>query len=369
MAIQIVEYTDRERTAALAFNERLRTAGAPTDFLLPEHGNNGAGAADAPVRWTHYLALDEDAARGGFLLMEQTGWLNGATVPVANYQSPLSEGICDSRHGLVGMHMVRFVERRIPHVFAVGMGAPDRPLPRLLAAAGWSLRAVPFFARIVRPARVLRELPLFRQRRPLDLATRAAAATGLGWAGIRALQGKGAIERLRAGRLRLDRLTRWDDWTTTLWETVRGGCSFATVRDRAALERLYPLDDARYHVYAATIGGRPVGWAVALKTPMREHRHFANLTVVTILDAVAQPPFAAPLLARVVREVEHDADLVVTNQSHEMWQAACRRCGFLPGPSNFLFAASRRLSAGIEAGGGMPRVHLTRGDGDGRVHL
>jgi hypothetical protein len=371
MPIQIREYTAHERSAALAFNERMRAARAPTDFLLPDApgGLNGAAPADAPVRWTNFLALDDAAeARGGFLLMEQAGWLNGRTVSVANYQSPLSEGIRDSRFGLVGMHMLKFVQRRAPHAYVVGMGAPDRPLPRLLAAAGWSIAPVPFFFHLVRPGRVLREMPLFRQRKALELVARLAAHSGAGWAGIRLLQARRAVERWRARRLCIDRLTRWDAWVDDLWESVREGFSFAAVRDRRALEHLYPLEQSRYLAVAARDGGRPVGWAVAVKTPMRGHRQFGNLTVATILDAVARPAFAAPLLARVVEAIAGDADLVITNQSHEIWQEACRRCGFLRGPSNFLFAASRPLAEAIGPTGA-GRTHIVRGDGDGRIHL
>jgi hypothetical protein len=371
MPIQIVEYTARERAAALAFNERMRKAHAPTDFLLPDlpAGNNGAGAPDGSVRWTNFLALDEASeARGGFLLMELTGWLNGRTVPVANYQAPLSEGICDSRFGLVGMHMLKFVQRRAPHTFVVGMGAPDRPLPRLLAAAGWSVTAVPFFCRVVNPSRVLQGLPMFRQPKHLDLATRLAAKSGAAWAGIGLLQAKGLLERRHARHLQATRIVRWEPWADALWVSVRHGYSFAAVRDRAALERLYPLDDPRYLAYAVSHEKRTIGWTVALKTTMRDDRHFGNLTVVTILDAVAQPGFAAPLLSCIVDHIAPGADVVVTNQSHEVWQDACRRSGFLRGPSNFLFAASKPLAEAIAAAG-PTRVHIVRGDGDGRIHL
>jgi hypothetical protein len=63
-------------------------------------------------------------------------------------------------------------------------------------------------------------------------------------------------------------------------------------------------------------------------------------------------------------------DLIVTNQLHRDWCNAFARNGFLAGPSNFLFAPSPALAARLEpfeATAG--RIHMTRGDGEGRIIL
>ena len=47
-----------------------------------------------------------------------------------------------------------------------------------------------------------------------------------------------------------------------------------------------------------------------------------------------------------------------------------KRCGFLRGPSNFVFSASRELAGALAPlERHAPRLHLTRGDGDGPLHL
>jgi hypothetical protein len=59
-------------------------------------------------------------------------------------------------------------------------------------------------------------------------------------------------------------------------------------------------------------------------------------------------------------------DLILSNQSHQAWGEAFKSAGYLPGPSNFLFAASKKLAellAPFEET--RPRMHLTRADGDG----
>ena len=173
--LSVVAQTREDTDAVLAFNGRMRAAKAPVDFLLPDQPNNShtLGTPPQAIEWTKFVVVDnDDEVRGGFLLMTQPAWLNGAIVEVANYQAPLSEGIVDPRYGMVGMHMLRYVEKHWPLTFAIGMGGMDRPLPRLLQAAGWHVRAVPFLFHVVRASRVLRELRLFQERTSLRLAAR-----------------------------------------------------------------------------------------------------------------------------------------------------------------------------------------------------
>jgi len=360
-----------EMPAVRAFNERMRAANAGADFLLADQPNavRAPGRPAPPIEWTKYLVLDQDdEARGGFLLMTQPAWIGGAVTPVANYQAPLSEGITDSRFGMVGLHMLRHVQRQWPMAFVVGMGGMDRPLPRLLQAAGWTVNAVPFFFHIVSPGRVVRELRVLRKRPAVHLAARAAAMTGAAWAGVTALQWRSWTAGAPGGRVQLERVDRWGPWADTLWERTRDASIFSVVRDRATLDVLYPLDDRRYLAFAAHRGGDVVGWAVALNTQMRDHSHFGNLRVATMLDAQALPD-AAPAVAAAVRAElsAGDTDVIVTNQSHKIWTDAVRRAGFLSGPSNYLFAMSKPLAQAVSEA--PARVHVTRGDGDGRIHL
>ncbi len=63
-------------------------------------------------------------------------------------------------------------------------------------------------------------------------------------------------------------------------------------------------------------------------------------------------------------------DLIVTNQLHRTWGDAVLQSGYLSGPSNFGFAASPRLAAALEPfAREVHRIHMTRGDGDGPIHL
>jgi hypothetical protein len=118
-------------------------------------------------------------------------------------------------------------------------------------------------------------------------------------------------------------------------------------------------------------GGEAVGWSVCLMTAMQENPHFGNLTVGTILDVLA-PPEHLGALAGLTEAALGDlgAELIVTNQLHERRRQEFRRLGFLGGPSNYLVALSKPLAASLGAEpGAFGRSHVTRGDGDGRIHL
>ena len=63
-------------------------------------------------------------------------------------------------------------------------------------------------------------------------------------------------------------------------------------------------------------------------------------------------------------------DLIVTNQSHIYWKNALKTNSFINGPSNFIFASSKDLSAKLADNKNLAKhIHLTRGDGDGPINL
>jgi len=52
--------------------------------------------------------------------------------------------------------------------------------------------------------------------------------------------------------------------------------------------------------------------------------------------------------------------------NHQAWGAAFKAAGYLPGPSNFIFAASKKLAELLAPFDEVrPRMLLTRADGDG----
>src|SRR5262245_30545750 len=129
MGIVIQPFTEDRIAAVRAFNARLAAGGA-AEFAFPESPD--------PAR-REFLALDAGAVRGGYILREHDFRAAGAVHRVAHYRLPLSEGLVDRAYAGVGAALLRHAMSQQPMLYALGMGGLDRPLPRMLAAAGWRL--------------------------------------------------------------------------------------------------------------------------------------------------------------------------------------------------------------------------------------
>ena len=366
MPLQIVPFTEIYRSAVEAFNRRMAAGNAASDFLLPTNPISTPPDIGSVINWTPFVVVDGEEVRGGVLKMDQPGWLNGQEVRAINFQSPLSEGIVDPKYSMVAMQLVRFEQKQGEAVFMVGMGSQKKPLPRLLSAAGWSVRPVPFLFRVHRAGRFLQELRVLHTNTFRSVVARAARWTGAGSLGISMLQRRqvtchGAVRREES----------WGSWADEIWDSYRESCSFAVKRDRRTLTSLYQTDDPRLQILVILRAQKPVGWAVCVNTRFANHHYFGNLQVGSILDCVAIPDAMALTAVLADQELSSaGADLVLVNQCHAEWVKTLRSSGFLAGPSNYLLAMSKRLTEAVRSvQGGDQQVHITRGDGDGRIHL
>ena len=360
--------------AVAAFHSRLEAQGGPPYRFGTRADPPADAVSPSPGRMETWVAVDGDEVRGGVLMQHLR--MDSATgrIPAVNIQLPLSEGTVDRRYSHVGTWLIRSVQRREPRVFAVGMGGMDQPLPQLLAALRWTVVPVPFFFHVHRPFRFLSGMPMLRRSAARRRLAAAAAYSGAGFMGVRLATGVRSLLRRGVRRLRtlhVRPLEDWGPWATDIWERVQGANSLAVVRDEASLRILYPAVGDRTRCFRVDHGDRAVGWFVLLTTRMQHSAYFGNLHVGTILDAQALDGFQSDVLAAARRTLYSlRVDLSVTNQLHATWQRACEENGYWRAPSNFLFAASPAL---LKAAGGegdvLARVHVTRGDGDGRIHL
>jgi hypothetical protein len=367
MKIEFTPFSASLIPACRAFNERLHRHGDPP-FLLPEQTPAARPVSPGGIEWNQYLAVDDTGAvRGGVLLMEQRGWFEQRAISLVNIQSPLSEGIVDRVYSGVGLQMLKFITRRNPYLYAVGMGSEQNPFARLLAAAGWHVTQVPFQFCVIRAARFLREIGPLRGGGKGWLA-RLAASSGLG--GAAAAAWRLAHRPPPLPGYSLEPTSRWPKELDVVWERVRDGLSFSVLRDAQTVADLHPDSQSRLKGFLLRSGGEIAGWSVSLITPMRANPYFGNLVVGTVLDTLA-PPEHLGALASLTHTVLCDlgADLIVTNQMHRCWQQQFRRLGFLNGPSNYLAALSKPLASVLRMAGDFDRVYVSRGDGDGRIHL
>jgi len=343
------------------FNRRLR-AGGETEFEFPEDSVPAwlPKKDDRRIFQELFVAATEESVHGGYIIKTQPFSIGGEERPIGYYHLPLSEGIVDKAYGLLGSQLLLDALRRQPLMYALGMGGFDRPLPRMLKGIGWSLASVPFYFRVVHPARFLRNIQPLRRTKLRRLAADAAAFSGIGHVAVRAMQ------RGRIARSTPEIVHEFSSWADDLWSRRHAEYAMVGSRDAATLNVLYPSHSERF--IKIRVGE---GWAVLLDTQMRKHKYFGDMRVGTIADCFASPRDAHSVVSAATAVLEQrGVDLIVSNQSHSNWCAALRGTGFRAGPSNFLFAASKKLMAllgSLEDNFG--RIHLTRGDGDGPIHL
>jgi hypothetical protein len=323
------------------------------------------------IRDRFYLATEDGAVRGGLLLAAfPAAFGSGAECDVLNCREPLSEAIIDAKYSFLALRLLKFMQQQGPYLFALGMGGEDRPFPRLLKSAGWTVSQVPFLFHVVCARRFLKELRLLRASPARRMLAGLAAASGMGRVAISALQFRSVIAARAPRGFAIEPVTVWGEWVDELWERCRGENSFAIRRDLRTVRALYPLEN-RTRGYLIRQDGQPVGWIAALSTPMRQHKYFGDLQVATLLDGVALPGAKLASIVLASRALAREgAELLVTNQSHTDWVQVFRAAGYLSASSNYILALSKLLAAQIALQpGGLARMHFTRGDSDGRIFL
>jgi hypothetical protein len=208
-----------------------------------------------------------------------------------------------------------------------------------------------------------------RKTKARQLIVTVAARTGIGWLALKILQSARATSGPRNEEAEVVR--GFSGWADDLRNACNGPYAMIGARDSETLNLLYPATSNRFLCYKVTRGSTVLGWAVLLDTQMRDHKHFGNLRVGSIVDCLALPEHAFGVVRAATRVLEaRGVDLIGSNQSHAAWGAALQNAGFLHGPSNFRFAASRELSKLLDPlPTTMAHIHLNRGDGPGPVNL
>jgi len=338
--IAIRPFTEEWTDAVRRFNERMAGSG----FEYP--------VVPSP---DHFLAIEDSEMRGGYILRRQRFWIQGEPRNVAHYRLPLSEGIRDRAYASLGLQLIRHALKQQPLLYAMGMGGFEQPLPRMLKALGWNLRAVPFLFKVNNAAGFLRNVQPLRKTPARRVALDLAADSGLGRLGLWFLQ-----RRLR-GAPDCEAMESFSPWADAIWTSCSGLYGAIAEHDSVTLDTFY-RDFAITRLKVGT-----AGWAVVLDTQMKGDQYFGDMRLGTIADCLASPADAATVTAATVRFLEQrGVDLIISNQLHPAWLAALKGCGFREGPSNYIFGVSKGLAELIPAGA---EVHMNRGDGDGPIHL
>lgn len=371
MPIVIQPYREVHEQAVRDFNQRLINAGADPNlvFFTASQPRWLPKTDAASIFQEYFVALDGGIVRGGYALKYQDFYFSdGAVRRIGYYHHPISEGIVNSTYAALGAMLLKDAMNRAPLLYCLGMGGYDRPLPKMLIRLGWAHCAVPFYFHIVRPNRFLREMQSVRTSASRRILLDAAALTGTGWLGVKALQSWRKLQRGKRATCKAELVTQFSDWADALWERAKKNCSMVAVRNAETLATLYPAEQQHLTRLRVRRGTEDVGWAVVGER--LKSSKYGAMRVGSIVDCWAEPE-NAPAVVHAAAEALADLgmDLILTNQSHQMWSKAFEDAGFWNSESNFIFAAGKGLTGFLQPfSESQNRVHFTRADGDGLPH-
>lgn len=372
MAIAIVPHEAQWKTGVLDFNESL--AGHEGFYVdsTPTWIPKSTGASV----WREYWLAVEDQTRvvGAYGLKPQKFLIDGHEISVADWQGPVSLGQIEPRYNTLGLRMVRDMLKKQPELYSWGHGGQVGPVPDLLRKLGWLLHPTPVALLLTKPQRVLEQLPALQQSDfawaipilssipGLDLLFKAKA-----WMGDR--------RDPDDATLTFSIEPTFGSWADAAWERGRTAYDFVAVRTSEILNRLMPRSDQAEWKEPVRLRvrhrGQDIGWAAVLITHQPGHSRFGDLRFGSIIDVFAHPGDAPRVISVAKRYLkEHDLDLILSNNSHPVWQSALRRSGFLMTGGRRLFAASPVLRQRLSP---WPRFRdnmlLTNMDGHGPMGL
>ncbi|QOJ34754.1 MAG: hypothetical protein HRU82_07270 [Nitrospira sp.] len=358
-------------SAVKAFNRRLarsttapRFPESPIPTWLPSKANSS-------LHQEHYLVHGESGVHGGYILKLQNFMLHSKLTRIGYFSLPISEGIIDSSHAIVGMLTVKDALRRSPLLFGLGMGGVDQPIAKLLKHLKFNLTPCPFLFRVNHPYRFLRNITFLRKTLPSKALLDALAFTGLGWTALQTIQRFKDFRVASSNLTKVERIHEFDSWCNDLWERAYESYSLIAVRDQEVLQTLYPSNDTSFIKLRVSYNDTVIGWAVLRNTSMKNHRQFGNMQVGSIVDVLAIPGQEGPVVRQATEFLQQaGSDLLISNQLHQFWIRAFRKNGYLQGPSNYMLAVSPQLTSLLSPfDETRSHIHMTRGDGDGPIHL
>lgn len=369
MKIEIKEYKREHEEAVKRFNERLMTGGAP-NRISESHAPPWLPRINGRKIYQEcFLAFEDTAVHGGYILKHQLFHINGKDVHISDYQAPISEGVVNKEYNMVGLQILIDALRRQPLLFAYGMGGYSQPLPNILEKMGWSMFPVPFFFKINNVSDFLRNIVYLRTNKTRELIFDILAFTRLCSVPVKIVNY--VLRNKRPDDIFCEKVNEFADWADRLWDICKDSYSMSAVRDRTTLNILYPKEEKRFIRLKVMQNDETIGWALVLDSQFSHHKQFGAMRVGSIVDCLALPENAFKVIYCATEFLEGlNVDIILSNQSHSAWCSGLKDTGFMRGPSNCIFAASKKLSRLLNPfDANKTGFHLNRGDGDGPIHL
>ena len=362
MPLELKPYTEEFLPAVRALNERLRAGNMPGGYLFDERlrrAENGIPQMDRE----QLLLVDGEHVRGGVLLQPQPFRVGSEIRTVINLQTPVSEGRVDHRFAHAAPVMIRKMQARQPLLFALGMGDLSQPWPRLLQGLKWNVQPMPFFFRVANAKAFLTNIGSLKNSRGKRVGAAVAAYSGAGRLALRAIR---AWRRNTRPLLAAVPIDAWDTWADSIWSAASQEYSLIGRRTVEELPKFLPVGRRDLVAWRMVEQGRIVAWAAAMVHRIPHSSHFGQMTVGSLLDCLSLPGYEERVVLTASKLMEESgADMLLSNQTHRAWRSALQRAGYFGAPSNYILGTSPELSKCFD----FETAHITRADGDGRIHL
>ena len=195
------------------------------------------------------------------------------------------------------------------------------------------------------------------------------AFTGIGILLINVFQYLVKKKHINKESISIELIQDFGEWSDKLWEECKNEFSIIAIRDSKTLNILYSKN--KFIRMRISLGNQIIGWVVVLDTQMNNHKQFGNMRVGSIIDCLAKPDNESIVVACATDYLERrGVDILISNQSNHRWCSALKESGFINGPSNFIFTASKKLTELIKPiDTTIPNSHFNRGDADGPINL
>ena len=363
---------DKERLNRFA--KRLNTANQNPSLvekaINPQLPGNLNNIKKFPVRRRSIVALHKNEIHASQLFFENQLFIDGEPKNFVYPAGPISEGLVDSRYSLFSIALLKYSLSLQPFHMALGLGSYSQTITKIFIGLGWSHAKIPFYFLPYRPNKVLKEITIFRSNIFLYCITRLILFSGIGWFVNTVFFG---IKNSFFNRSNIDYeiVDTFGSWADNIWKMALKEYKVLTRKDSQTLNLLYRPFDKRYIRLRVYDNKEEIGWLLIVIKKMKNDKYFGNLTVGTIVDGLCEYKHINNVLNSGLKYFNKNIiDICVVNWSHHLWKKASVRLGFLKGPSNYIFCASRSLVNKLNTHKYLiHELHLSRGDGDGPITL
>jgi len=342
------------------------------NFKLPVPTSKQSRKEDFIHERNFILTENETTVRAGYTLKCQWFKVNDALLQIGYYYRPVSAGLFNKKYNICGVLLVNDAQKRYPNTFSLGMGGLSEALPKLLKGLNWNIQEVPFFFKVCHPFPFLKNIRYLKSTKVKSFIIMLLANSGLGWLCIKfffLIVSLFYIQLKKTPHIVMEEIEAFDQDLNSIWENTKQYSSFIAVRNYEYLKTLY--SNKRFIKLKFFDDNKIVGWSISLCTKLDNHKHFGYMRLGSIVDCLSLKGYEKSIISLTSKILkDKEADLIVSNQSHIFWKNAFKMNSFIRGPSNYIYALSKILSDKLMSDKKLKDyIHLTRGDGDGPIHL